>query len=205
MTQHSDAPNADPAETPPSGNGRKTLYQRGAILAVAVVAVAVGAILIFSGGGSGSDTVATDQLGAPGPQGAASPTGAATTASATASAMPSATVSAATADPCSIAASTDPTYKVAFQTTPNPPVAEGTLFKLAIEHGGKPVTGATVCMSADMTTMHHGGVEKTASETSAGHYQLKLELPMRGPWAGSAVIVQPGMPAVAVPVSFNVD
>lgn len=151
---------------------------RSFLLSAAVLAAAATALA----GCGGSSTASTS------PQ-----TGASTAASGGSSADPV----------CKAASQTDPAYSLQLQTTPNPPTAAGTLFSLAISRDGKPVTGAKVCLAADMSTMPSMEIASSAAEKSAGNYQLQLKLPMRGPWEGNAIVVQPGQPAVRVPVSFN--
>jgi len=159
--------------------------QRGAVspflivVGVAVVAFVV-ALVAFRGGGSGTSKSvdASGQITVPGP--AAQGTG------------------------CSSASTPDPAYSVAMESDPNPPRAEGTTFHLTVKHDGKAVTGATVCMSADMTEMHHEGINNEAKEASGGKYDTMLKFGMRGPYAGSVIVVEPGKSAVSVPVNFQV-
>jgi len=99
----------------------------------------------------------------------------------------------------------DAGYSVTMTTDPNPPRAEGTTFHLVVRHDGKPVTGAAVCLTADMTEMHHEGINNLATETSGGAYDTRLTFGMRGPYAGTVIVTEPGKAAVAVPVTFPVN
>lgn len=99
----------------------------------------------------------------------------------------------------------DPAYTVGVESDPSPPRAEGTTFHLTVRHDGKAVTGAKVCMAADMTEMHHEGIDNLATEASGGKYDARLKFGMRGPYAGSVIIVEPGKAAVSVPVTFEVS
>jgi len=159
--------------------------QRGAVSPILIVAgIAVVAFVIalfaFSGGSSKKTTVdASGQINVPstGAQGAG----------------------------CSSASKPDSTYSVAMDSDPNPPRAEGTTFHLTVRHDGKAVTGAKVCLTADMTEMHHEGIDNEATEASGGKYDTTLKFGMRGPYAGSVIIVESGKQAVSVPVTFQVN
>ncbi len=98
----------------------------------------------------------------------------------------------------------DAAYTVTMESDPSPPRAEGTTFHLTVRHDGKAVTGATVCMTADMTEMHHEGINSDAKEASGGKYDATLKFGMRGPYGGSVVVAEPGKAAVSVPVTFEV-
>ncbi len=100
--------------------------------------------------------------------------------------------------------SPDAAYTVSMESEPSPPRAEGTTFHLTVRHDGKAVTGAKVCMTADMTEMHHEGINSQATEASGGKYDTALKFGMRGPYGGSVVIAEPGKAAVSVPVTFEV-
>ena len=87
---------------------------------------------------------------------------------------------------------------------PNPPRVEGTAFHITLRRDGRPVTGAKVCLSADMPDMQHPGVSKVAKETSGGRYELDLKFEMVGAWAASVIITEPGRPVAVVPMRFLV-
>jgi copper transport protein len=99
----------------------------------------------------------------------------------------------------------DPSYTVNVDSEPDPPRAEGTTFRFTVRRDGKAVTGAKVCISADMPDMQHPGVSKVGRELSGGRYELDLKFGMGGAWAGSLFIVEPGKPVALVPVKFQVE
>jgi YtkA-like len=99
----------------------------------------------------------------------------------------------------------DPTYTVNVTSDPNPPRPEGTTFHLAVRHNGDPVTGAKVCMSADMPDMQHPGLTKAAKESSAGVYDAAdIKFSMGGAWAASVTILEPGKAPVLLTTAFQV-
>lgn len=98
----------------------------------------------------------------------------------------------------------DPSYSVSTDSDPNPPRLDGTVFHLTVRHGGAAVTGAKVCVAANMPTMLHAGVSQTAKEVSGGRYDVQLSFSMDGSWAGTITIAQPGQPIVSVPLAIQV-
>jgi len=149
------------------------------VAGIAVVAFVV-ALVAFRGGSSKDSTVdASGQITVPGA--ASQGTG------------------------CSATSKPDSAYTVTMETDPSPPKAEGTTFHLTVRHDGKAVTGATVCLTADMTEMHHEGINNEAKEASGGKYDTSLKFGMRGPYGGSVIVAEPGKPAVSVPVTFTVN
>jgi hypothetical protein len=98
----------------------------------------------------------------------------------------------------------DPSYTVALTSDPSPPRPEGTTFHLAVRHNGDPVTGAKVCMSADMPDMQHPGLTQTAKETPAGVYNAMVKFSMGGSWAASVTILEQGKAPVLLTTAFQV-
>ena len=98
----------------------------------------------------------------------------------------------------------DPTYSMTVASDPNPPRAEGTTFHLTVRQDGRAVTGAKLCVAADMPDMQHPGVNTVARESAPGSYDADLDFPMTGAWTGSVTIAEPGKAAVSVPLSFEV-
>ena len=98
----------------------------------------------------------------------------------------------------------DDRYAVAVEAEPDPPKAEGTTFRLSVTRDGAAVTGAKVCLTADMPDMQHPGVNTLAKETSAGRYETSLRFSMGGGWRGAVTIAEPGRPSVSVTVRFQV-
>lgn len=99
----------------------------------------------------------------------------------------------------------DPSYRVTIGSDPNPARAQETTFHLSVHQDGKAVTGAKVCVAADMPGMQHPGVNTVATEASAGTYDVQVKFSMVGDWEGSVTIAEPGKPAVSVPVNFGVE
>lgn len=99
----------------------------------------------------------------------------------------------------------DPTYAVATETQPNPPVAEGAVVHMTVRHDGKAVTGARICIITDMPDMQHAPISKAAKELPGGKYDAELKFGMGGAWVGSIIIAEPGKPVVSVPVRFEVE
>lgn len=95
-------------------------------------------------------------------------------------------------------------YRISVQPQPDPPQAEDTTFAVRVERDGEPVSGARVCLSADMTEMSHTGVDGEATEVAPGRYELTLDFSMRGGWTGSVLVAEPGQQSAFMPVSFEV-
>jgi hypothetical protein len=99
----------------------------------------------------------------------------------------------------------DPTYTVNLRSDPSPPRPDGTTFHIAVRHNGSPVTGAKVCMSADMPDMQHPGLTKTAKELSGGVYDAAdIKFSMGGSWAAAVTVLEPGKAPVLVTTVFQV-
>ncbi len=95
-------------------------------------------------------------------------------------------------------------YEVTVATQPDPPVPQGTMFEVLVQREGVPVSGATVCLSADMSEMSHAGVSKQAEELGEGRYGMAVDFGMRGSWSGGVLVVESGQGA-SWPVSFDVQ
>jgi copper transport protein len=98
----------------------------------------------------------------------------------------------------------DPSYAVSTDFDPDPPRAEGTVLHMTVRHDGKPVTGAKVCVVADMPDMQHPGVSGVAKEGPGGRYDTTFKFSMGGTWAAAIRIVEPGKPVVLVTLRFDV-
>lgn len=96
----------------------------------------------------------------------------------------------------------NPAYSVAMTSDPDPPRAEGTTFHLTVRRDGKPVTGAKVCLIANMPDMRHPALSKVTLEVSGGTYDAEFKLSMGGAWAASVIVAEPGQPTVSLPVQF---
>lgn len=99
----------------------------------------------------------------------------------------------------------DPSYSVTMTSDPSPPRAEGTTLHLTVRQEGRAVTGARVCLRANMPDMQHPGVNTMAREASGGSYDARLRFSMPGAWQASVTIAEPGRGAVSVPVTIEVS
>lgn len=155
------------------------------ILAVVAVLAFGAALLVFRGGSeSATDTVVSG--GQP---------------SQTAATLGGASGTSATG--CPAGASNDASYKVTVESQPK---AESKDVTLAVTRDGKPVTGATVCVEAAMSTMAHEGINGKATELSGGRYQVSnLSFGMRGGWSGTVFIAESGRRAAMATVAFDVQ
>lgn len=143
---------------------------------IAIVAFVV-ALLAFRGGSGSSQNVATGG--------------------------PVDTVDATSASPCG-EGTPDPSYTLTTDSDPNPPKPQGATFHLTVRHDGKAVTGAKVCLGADMPAMQHAGVNKVAKEASGGRYDADLKFSMDGSWVGTVTVAEPGKPVVSIPLAIEV-
>lgn len=110
---------------------------------------------------------------------------------------------AAAAGACGLGAP-DPAYSVDLTTTPDPPRPDGTTFVFTPRHDGKPVTGAKVCLAADMPDMEHPGLTYVTREAPGGRYEAKLQFGMGGRWRMSVIVAEPDKPVVSVPLTVQV-
>ena len=105
---------------------------------------------------------------------------------------------------CGEATPADSSYSVDLSANPDPPRPEGTTFVLTLRHAGTVVTGAKVCLTADMPDMQHPGINYVAKENSGGRYEAKLLFGMGGSWRTSVIIAEPNKPVVSVPLTIQV-
>lgn len=96
-------------------------------------------------------------------------------------------------------------YEVTVASEPDPPTPRDTTFEVAVDRDGQPVSGATVCISLDMTEMSHEASGGRAEEAEPGHYEVDINFGMRGTWEGTVFVTEPGQTPVAAPVSFDVQ
>lgn len=114
---------------------------------------------------------------------------------------------AAAADPvsCLVLDEPDPapslTADVSFD--PDPPVVEGTTIVIVLSRDGEPVSGADVCVRAEMPEMTHAGIAHRAHEAGAGRYEVETTWGMRGRWSGHARVKVDGETLV-VPIETSV-
>ena len=164
----------------------------GRIGVIAVIAVvAFGAAFLLTGG----DDAATDDPETDVAAGGADPTTTTTTAG-------------RGTDPCRVS---DPVpieetpYEVTVSSEPDPPSPRGTTFEVLVQRDGAPLEDATVCISADMSQMSHEGVRAEAEEIGDGRYEVAVDFSMRGGWNGRLLVIEPGQPAAAMPMTFDVQ
>ncbi len=98
----------------------------------------------------------------------------------------------------------DDAVTVTWDSDPNPPKAEGAVLQLTVRRDGRVVTGAKVCVAADMPDMQHPGITKVTKEVGAGRYDAELKFGMPGAWAASITIAEPGRSSVLVPLKLEV-
>jgi copper transport protein len=98
----------------------------------------------------------------------------------------------------------DDAVTVTWDSDPNPPKAEGATLQLTVRRDGRVVTGAKVCVAADMPDMQHPGINTVSKEVGAGRYDAALKFGMPGAWAASITIAEPGRPPALVPLKLDV-
>lgn len=98
----------------------------------------------------------------------------------------------------------DDSYSVAVTSDPDPPRPEGTTFRMTVRQGSRVVTGAKVCITADMPSMEHPGLSGVAKEASGGRYETVVKFGMGGSWKAAVTINEPGKPVVTVTVLIEV-
>lgn len=113
------------------------------------------------------------------------------------------TVAPPSAGPCG-EGTPDASYTMTTESDPSPPRSEGATFHLTVRHNGKAVTGAKVCVAANMPGMQHAGISSVATEGSAGRYDTDLKFGMEGSWAGTVTVAEPGKPVVSIPLKVEV-
>lgn len=105
---------------------------------------------------------------------------------------------------CGQAITADPSYSVDVVPTPNPPRPEGTTLLLTLRHDGKPITGAKVCVTADMPEMQHPAINVAARETNGRYETARIQFGMGGTWKTWVTVAEPDRPVVSVPLSIEV-
>jgi len=110
----------------------------------------------------------------------------------------------ASSGPCGQGTPADSSYGVDYVTDPDPPRPEGTTVLLTVRHEGKTVSGAKVCLTADMPDMEHPGLNKASKEISGGRYEARIQFGMGGSWRMSVTIAEPDKAVVSVPLVVQV-
>lgn len=80
-------------------------------------------------------------------------------------------------------------------------------YHLTVMRSGRPITGARVCMSVDMSVrISMSGMVLVAEgrEVSRGVYDIDAAFPMGGGWTGRVLVRERGRDPVAVPITFEV-
>ena len=125
-------------------------------------------------------------------------------------------------DGCAQRAASDPAYEVrvrraapvgrapAMPDMPGmaetPTAAAATTYRVRVLHGGLPVRGARVCLSAYMRGMSAMAVVGHGRERSGGGiYEVDLAFPMDGEWSARVVVAEPRRAPVAVTFALAVD
>jgi len=106
---------------------------------------------------------------------------------------------------CQMDAVSDPSYAVEFVT---PFSVEPTTQTLRVTRAGVPVTGAQVCMRADMGGMGRMsgmGVSDVARETEPGVYDVPVRFEMGGHWDGTVIVAKAPARPVRIPVPIEVQ
>ncbi len=104
---------------------------------------------------------------------------------------------------CLADAVADASYEVEFLT----PISVGeTTHSLRITRDGAPVTGAQVCLRADMGRggMSGMGVSNVAHETGPGVYDVPLQFKMGGSWDATVLVTKGLRKPVKVPIPVEV-
>jgi hypothetical protein len=106
---------------------------------------------------------------------------------------------------CGHGIATQPGYAAVVATKPEPPRSAGTDILVDVRHNGQPLSGASVCLTADMVGMPMGGPPNyKARQTAPGTYDVFIAFGMGGTWAGQLVVSSGGRPVLSQPVTFNV-
>ncbi|MDQ6727789.1 MAG: FixH family protein [Actinomycetota bacterium] len=106
---------------------------------------------------------------------------------------------------CQMEAVSDSSYAVEFVT---PLSVDATTQTIRVTHNGAPVTGAQVCMRADMGgigRMSGMGVSNVAQETAPGVYDVPVRFEMGGHWDGTVIVARPSGKAVRIPAPIEVQ
>lgn len=93
---------------------------------------------------------------------------------------------------------------ITVEMTPDPLSLERTRFRIRVTRGGARVTGAQVCLIADMPGIAMPAVPAQATQTSPGSYEASVRFPIGGDWDGVVLVGDPGEPLMVKPISFDV-
>ena len=73
-----------------------------------------------------------------------------------------------------------------------------------LDADGKPVTGAKVMGSVEMTSMDMGVTKPKAQEGKNGHYTVPVEFSMKGPWRVTLTVTPPKQKPFTKALEFNI-
>lgn len=104
---------------------------------------------------------------------------------------------------CGRAGPSDPAYRVAITTKPNPPRASGTDVLITLHMGHQLVSNASVCLSVDMVTMPMALPKAVAKQVSPGVYDDVVVFGMPGTYAATLLVKVGGKAAVSKVVYFH--
>jgi hypothetical protein len=105
---------------------------------------------------------------------------------------------------CQMDAVRDPSFNVEFLT---PFSVDPTTQTLLVTRDGQPVTGAQVCMRADMGGMggmSGMGVSDVARESAPGQYEVPIRFEMGGFWNGTVIVATGTRRPVRIAVPIDV-
>ena len=105
---------------------------------------------------------------------------------------------------CQMDAVEDASFSVDFLT---PFSVDPTTHTLRVTRDGAPVTGAQVCMRADMGGMggmSGMGISNVANETAPGVYDVPVRFEMGGYWDGTVIVSTGTRKPVEIPVPIEV-
>ena len=105
---------------------------------------------------------------------------------------------------CQMEAVRDPSYQVEFLT---PLSVDPTTHTVRVTRDGQPVTGAQVCMRADMGGMggmSGMGISDVGRETEPGQYDVPVRFEMGGFWNGTVIVATGTRKPVRIPIPIEV-
>ena len=105
---------------------------------------------------------------------------------------------------CRTEAVTDPSFRVEFLT---PFGVDPTSHTVRVTRNGVPVTGAQVCLRADIGGM--GGTSATevsdlGRETGPGQYDVRIRFDTGGSWNGTVIVATAAGKSVRIPIPIEV-
>lgn len=105
---------------------------------------------------------------------------------------------------CTAEAAPNPAVNIALE--PTPPTVDLMMYRLKVTENGQPVSGARVCLRADMGgagNMSGMGTTAEAREMKPGEYHIMIRFEMSGHWDVYGLVQKPGQDPVAV--KFGVE